>query len=237
MMCVNRPPFSPSSKTDATLDRAAAALDMAAAETSNATAAEALSKASDAIAAAGRADNTSHHPTPAICHDVALIYDHKTAAAKAFCDGFASLLLCSDFCSNYCLVQMDTAEPCHPKVDADGDGVIDGKEPIAAAAARKKSSSATFVFLFVFGLLGWASYHTAKARDWNRNPLPWQRERRVDEEALQGMSMVPPTSWDEGAASYRQPQRSGRSDGGSLMPRDYQRSSAATPRGGTAGYY
>lgn len=227
------PPFVPAAQTEATLAKAAATLGVAAAETSNATVAKALSKAAKAVAAAVRADNSTHHPTAAICHDVSLIYDHETTAAKAFCHGFASLLLCSDYCSNYCLTVVDSAEPCHPKVDADGDGVIDGKEPAAAAHHRKNSTSATFVFLFVFGLLGWASYHTAKARDWKRHPLPWQQERRADEESLQGMSMVPPT-WDDGATSYRQPPQGGGGDGGSLMPRGYQRSES--PRG-TAGYY
>lgn len=211
-----KPPFSPASNVDEALAAAAAALDVAAAETKNSTAAAALSKAADAIAAATNADNSTYHPTPSICHDVALIFDHETSTAKAFCASFDSLLLCADYCSNYCLTQVNSAEPCHPKVDADGDGIVDGKEPGATVQREHKGPNGTVVFLFLFGFFAWGSYHASKKADWKR-PLPWQQRQRPDEE--QGMSMVP--QYDYG----------GRSDDGYRGPEV-----SAGPRG-TAGYY
>ena len=137
---------------------------MAAAETSNSTAAKALASAAAAIGMAASADNSTHHATSAICHDVSLIFDHETPAAKEFCKSFDSMLLCADYCSDYCLTKVDTSDPCHPKLDADGDGTVDGKEPGVVARRNQKNASASMVFIVVFGLLCWASYHTSKAR-------------------------------------------------------------------------
>lgn len=195
---------------------------MAAAETSNSTAAKALASAAAAIGMAASADNSTHHATSAICHDVSLIFDHETPAAKEFCKSFDSMLLCADYCSDYCLTKVDTSDPCHPKLDADGDGTVDGKEPGVVARRNQKNASASMVFIVVFGLLCWASYHTSKARrefSPRAQRMPWQQEQ-PDEES-QGISMVPQT-WDEAA-----------SDGSGLMPKGYQRSETR----GTSGYY
>ena len=133
------------------------------------------------------------------------------------------MLLCADYCSNFCLTKVDSADPCHPKVDADGDGVIDGKEEGVIARRQKNSTSATFVFLMIFGFFGWAAYHTSKARKQQNQSYQQSQQwlRTQNGEENQGISMVPQT-WDE------------ESVGGSLISRSYQRSES--PRG-TAGYY
>lgn len=208
----------PAGEIEDTLATAAAALSLAASETSNATAADALADAAEAIALASSTDNKTHHPTPKTCHDVSMIFDHETAAAKDFCASFSSKLLCNDYCSNYCLTIVDSEEPCHPKVDADGDGVVDGKEEGVRQPAQKKGSP-TIVFVIIVGLLAWASYHgtrNARSKVDHDRPLAWTKTTSSsdhDDRAEQGIAMV---DYEETA-------------GGSLMPRGYQRSSDTRP--------
>jgi len=165
-------------------------------------------------------DNKTYHPTPKICHDVALMFDHETNAAKDFCSAFASMLLCADYCSNFCLTVVDSEEPCHPKIDADGDGVVDGKEE--GVRHQKDKGSPVLIFVAIFALFAWASYHGSRnARSSSRtNNSPydarpqWSQTGKCDRDdsAEQGIAMV----------DYYQDRNT---QNGSLMPRDYQRSS------------
>ena len=112
---------------------------------------------------------------------------------------------------------VNSEEPCHPNVDADGDGVVDGKEE--GVKPQKNKGNPTIVFVIIVALLAWASYHgTRKARSPTSDaPLNWQLHWQKttsscdhDDRAEQGIAMV---DYDH--------ETSGRS----LMPRGCLRSS------------